>query len=127
MSHIQEMPSVIQDSAGAGGADPPAPELARETSLVAGKPRVAEEDLPPATRQFLKFAETHRTVLNQILRQSTAHLADGPFAVLVSSPNSPIVPTVLYCHSLIVLYSQLLAKTLTASSFDLLVTTVLPG
>jgi len=29
------------------------------------------------------FAETHRTVLNQILRQSTTHLADGPFAVLV--------------------------------------------
>lgn len=28
-------------------------------------------------------AETHRTVLNQILRQSTTHLADGPFAVLV--------------------------------------------
>lgn len=28
-------------------------------------------------------SETHRTVLNQILRQSTTHLADGPFAVLV--------------------------------------------
>lgn len=27
--------------------------------------------------------ETHRTVLNQILRQSTVHLADGPFSVLV--------------------------------------------
>ncbi len=90
MSHIQETPSVIQDSAGgSGGADPPAPEMTRETSLVAGKPRVAEEDLPPATRQFLKFAETHLTVLNQILRQSTAHLADGPFAVLVSSPIVP--------------------------------------
>ena len=65
------------------------PEMTQETSLVAGKPRVAEEDLPPATRQFLKFAKTHRTVLNQILRQSTAHLADGPFAVLVSSPIVP--------------------------------------
>ena len=32
---------------------------------------------------FDRFAETHRTVLNQILRQSTTHLADGPFAVLV--------------------------------------------
>lgn len=30
-----------------------------------------------------RFSETHRTVLNQILRQSTTHLADGPFAVLV--------------------------------------------
>lgn len=34
-------------------------------------------------QHFLAFAEKHRTVLNQILRQSTAHLADGPFAVLV--------------------------------------------
>lgn len=31
----------------------------------------------------LSLTETHRTVLNQILRQSTTHLADGPFAVLV--------------------------------------------
>jgi len=35
------------------------------------------------TSKFLQFAETHRTVLNQILRQSTTHLADGPFSVLV--------------------------------------------
>ncbi|XP_028966633.1 E3 ubiquitin-protein ligase HUWE1 [Galendromus occidentalis] len=33
--------------------------------------------------KFLNFAETHRMVLNQILRQSTVHLPDGPFAVLV--------------------------------------------
>uniref|UniRef100_W8BYZ8 E3 ubiquitin-protein ligase HUWE1 n=1 Tax=Notamacropus eugenii TaxID=9315 RepID=W8BYZ8_NOTEU len=39
--------------------------------------------LPPDTQKFLRFAETHRTVLNQILRQSTTHLSDGPFAVLV--------------------------------------------
>ncbi|CAH0561864.1 unnamed protein product [Brassicogethes aeneus] len=39
--------------------------------------------VPPEQLQFLTFAEKHRTVLNQILRQSTAHLADGPFAVLV--------------------------------------------
>ncbi|EDW25680.1 GL15281, partial [Drosophila persimilis] len=32
---------------------------------------------------FLQFAEKHRTVLNQILRQSPTHLSDGPFAVLV--------------------------------------------
>lgn len=37
----------------------------------------------PPEQHFLAFAEKHRTVLNQILRQSTAHLADGPFAVLV--------------------------------------------
>lgn len=41
------------------------------------------EDLPEETQKFLAFAETHRTVLNQILRQSTVHLADGPFSVLV--------------------------------------------
>ncbi|XP_068082120.1 E3 ubiquitin-protein ligase HUWE1 [Anabrus simplex] len=40
-------------------------------------------NLPRDQQKFLKFAETHRTVLNQILRQSSAHLADGPFAVLV--------------------------------------------
>ncbi|KAL8595169.1 hypothetical protein ACOMHN_013842 [Nucella lapillus] len=39
--------------------------------------------LPPDTQKFLKFAETHRTVLNQILRQSNLPLADGPFSVLV--------------------------------------------
>ncbi|GAB0086383.1 hypothetical protein DMENIID0001_004360 [Sergentomyia squamirostris] len=33
--------------------------------------------------KFLKFAEKHRIVLNQILRQYATHLADGPFAVLV--------------------------------------------
>lgn len=41
---------------------------------------------PPLTadqKKFLQFAETHRVVLNQILRQSSTHLADGPFAVLV--------------------------------------------
>lgn len=29
------------------------------------------------------MSETHRTVLNQILRQTNVHLSDGPFAVLV--------------------------------------------
>lgn len=35
------------------------------------------------TQKFLKFAETHRVVLNHILRQSTSPLSQGPFAVLV--------------------------------------------
>lgn len=39
--------------------------------------------LCPNHLKFLNFAEKHRTVLNQILRQTTAHLADGPFSVLV--------------------------------------------
>merc|ERR1711994_262868 len=42
-----------------------------------------DSTLSPDTKKFLEFAETHRTVLNQILRQSTSHLADGPFCVLV--------------------------------------------
>jgi len=42
-----------------------------------------EEEISQDTKKFLAFAETHRTVLNQILRQSTTHLADGPFSVLV--------------------------------------------
>ena len=55
----------------------------------ANKDAVAQGDAPddsalaPDTKKFLEFAETHRTVLNQILRQSTTHLADGPFCVLV--------------------------------------------
>ena len=32
---------------------------------------------------FLNLSETHRTVLNQILRQSNTPLSDGPFSVLV--------------------------------------------
>ncbi|XP_018898771.2 E3 ubiquitin-protein ligase HUWE1 isoform X2 [Bemisia tabaci] len=35
-------------------------------------------------QKFLKFAETHRAVLNQILRQSTIPLLEGPFAVLIN-------------------------------------------
>ncbi|XP_053985847.1 E3 ubiquitin-protein ligase HUWE1-like isoform X2 [Hylaeus volcanicus] len=42
-----------------------------------------QKTLPPDQLKFLKFAETHRTVLNQILRQTTTHLANGPFSVLV--------------------------------------------
>ena len=44
---------------------------------------VSEEDISPDTKKFLAFAETHRTVLNQILRRKTTNLADGPFSVLV--------------------------------------------
>ncbi|CAN0188024.1 unnamed protein product [Lampetra planeri] len=54
------------------------PFFARESSSM-----TISSSLPPDTQKFLRFAETHRTVLNQILRQSTTHLADGPFAVLV--------------------------------------------
>lgn len=51
-------------------------------------PNVAQQQAPKVKltsdqKKFLQFAEKHRTVLNQILRQSTVHLSDGPFAVLV--------------------------------------------
>lgn len=41
------------------------------------------ENADPDTKKFLQFADRHRTVLNQILRQSSIALADGPFSVLV--------------------------------------------
>jgi E3 ubiquitin-protein ligase HUWE1 len=44
---------------------------------------ISTKPISADTQKFLEFAETHRTVLNQILRQSTTHLADGPFSVLV--------------------------------------------
>ncbi|XP_069142505.1 E3 ubiquitin-protein ligase HUWE1-like isoform X2 [Argopecten irradians] len=56
------------------------PHLNRENSVASMS---SISNLPPDTQKFLKFAETHRTVLNQILRQSTTPLVDGPFSVLV--------------------------------------------
>merc|ERR1740123_2616638 len=47
------------------------------------EPATSEAEMSADTKKFLAFAETHRTVLNQILRQSTTHLADGAFNVLV--------------------------------------------
>ncbi|XP_021341229.1 E3 ubiquitin-protein ligase HUWE1-like isoform X3 [Mizuhopecten yessoensis] len=62
----------------AAQSDPPL--LNRENSVASMS---SITNLPPDTQKFLKFAETHRTVLNQILRQSTTPLVDGPFSVLV--------------------------------------------
>ena len=66
----------------------PAPVTLEAFSPVPGTPSDSEFDpyahLPPDTVRFLKFAEKHRTVLNQILRQSTIPLSEGPFAVLVN-------------------------------------------
>jgi E3 ubiquitin-protein ligase HUWE1 len=39
-------------------------------------------ELPIDAQKFVEFARTHRTVLNQILRQSTQHLSEGPFHIL---------------------------------------------
>jgi E3 ubiquitin-protein ligase HUWE1 len=45
-------------------------------------PIVNQDDSTSDQKKFLVFAEKHRTVLNQILRQSQTHLSDGPFACL---------------------------------------------
>merc|ERR1711953_1626814 len=66
LAHIEETPGTLGDSDQANQSLTP-----------------AESELTSDTQKFLAFAETHRTVLNQILRQSTTHLADGPFSVLV--------------------------------------------
>ncbi|KAJ8947109.1 hypothetical protein NQ318_002468 [Aromia moschata] len=71
-----------------GAAPPPENQPEEGAVAAAAEPdRMSEASakatVTPEQQQFLAFAEKHRTVLNQILRQSTAHLADGPFAVLV--------------------------------------------
>ncbi|XP_060587198.1 E3 ubiquitin-protein ligase HUWE1-like isoform X3 [Ruditapes philippinarum] len=77
LAHLNmDMPPSPQPAPSTSTSDVPA--LNRENSL-----QTSVSNLPPDTQKFLKFAETHRTVLNQILRQSTTPLADGPFAVLV--------------------------------------------
>ena len=51
--------------------------LATDTSQ-----QVSTNELPLDAQKFVEFARTHRTVLNQILRQSTQHLTEGPFHIL---------------------------------------------
>ena len=70
----QEQLSHIADS------QPLSPLPSSSSELQAG----AKADEDDDTRKFLQFAEQHRTVLNQILRQSGTHLSDGPFSVLVN-------------------------------------------
>lgn len=78
LAHIQE----IQEQIPGVSAGDKKPEEPQSAVAIEGSSKVQEE-LSHDTKKFLKFAETHRTVLNQILRQSTTHLADGPFFVLV--------------------------------------------
>ncbi|XP_063952392.1 E3 ubiquitin-protein ligase HUWE1-like isoform X2 [Lytechinus pictus] len=58
----------------------PAGFFARESSVTS----IVTPNMPSDTQKFLTFAEKHRNVLNQILRQSTIHLSEGPFSVLVN-------------------------------------------
>ncbi|CAF5123981.1 unnamed protein product, partial [Rotaria magnacalcarata] len=55
------------------------PTLVLRTSTT---PTISTNDLPLDAQKFVEFARTHRTVLNQILRQSTQHLSEGPFHIL---------------------------------------------
>lgn len=74
---------VDADTAGVSGSSSNKP----ESFLVEGDSNSSDSTtkptVPPEQLKFLNFAEKHRTVLNQILRQSPANLTDGPFAVLV--------------------------------------------
>ncbi|WAR27034.1 HUWE1-like protein [Mya arenaria] len=76
LAHLNvDMPASPQPS----GSAVDRPGLNRENSMQTS----ITASLPPDAQKFLRFAETHRTVLNQILRQSTTPLTDGPFSVLV--------------------------------------------
>ncbi|CAL1528834.1 unnamed protein product [Lymnaea stagnalis] len=80
LAHLNMEMAPPSPSPGPSSAEGPLSQLARDNSGIA---MASITHLPPDTQKFLKFAETHRTVLNQILRQSTLPLAEGPFSVLV--------------------------------------------
>ncbi|XP_055349412.1 E3 ubiquitin-protein ligase HUWE1-like isoform X2 [Paramacrobiotus metropolitanus] len=84
-TRLERARSVTQEQhhAAEEAAAPPSPGAAvsGEASTVLAEQGMGH--LPLDVRKFLHFAETHKVVLNQILRQSTVPLSDGPFAVLV--------------------------------------------
>ncbi|XP_059469591.1 E3 ubiquitin-protein ligase HUWE1 isoform X4 [Neocloeon triangulifer] len=63
-------------------AEPQASQEVANAESAEAKSASESANLSPDMRKFLSFAEMHRTVLNQILRQTNTHLADGPFSVL---------------------------------------------
>lgn len=69
------------------------PEAMEEASVEPGKKPLKPSDwLQQAKKGTTKeplflFAERHRTVLNQILRQQTNALVDGPFSQLINHPK----------------------------------------
>jgi len=75
LSHINDVPPVSPGQ--------PAGSPSESTTSVSSKSSgLIDPSMPLDTQKFLQFAETHRTVLNQILRQSTVPLSEGPFSVL---------------------------------------------
>lgn len=79
LAHLNE---VAPMSPMAAAALSPRPSSAADETEAANTSMTDTAELSDSEK-FLKFAERHRSVLNQILRQSTVHLADGPFNVLV--------------------------------------------
>ncbi|RUS89503.1 hypothetical protein EGW08_002736 [Elysia chlorotica] len=80
LAHLNMEMAPPSPSPGPSPGPEPVTVIGRESS---GITMASITHLPPDTQKFLKFAETHRTVLNQILRQRTLPLAEGPFSVLV--------------------------------------------
>ena len=91
LSHLECFgPAPTTAPADMGAPDEPviAPTVANDTTsptlvLHTGPSQnLATNELPIDAQKFVEFARTHRTVLNQILRQSTQHLSEGPFHIL---------------------------------------------
>lgn len=78
LSHVADMPPLSPMPLSAGSTS--GAFFARESSVTS----IVSAAMPLDTQKFLSFAEMHRNVLNQILRQSTVHLSEGPFSVLVN-------------------------------------------
>ena len=91
LSHLECFGPAPTTTASDRGA-PDEPVIAPSTSTDGSSPTVilrtgasnslSTNELPPDAQKFVEFARTHRTVLNQILRQSTQHLSEGPFHIL---------------------------------------------
>ena len=76
LSHINEQKP---PSPGTPFEDEPG---SQETKTPVDSTTPIDPNLPSNTVKFIQFAEAHKAVLNQILRQSNTPLSDGPFAVL---------------------------------------------
>ena len=79
-----ERDNAIETDVSNKNADPS--NLLNDSMIASGilpNPQTANSALSKDTHKFLQFAETHKVVLNQILRQSTTPLSEGPFSVLV--------------------------------------------
>ena len=91
LSHLECFGPAPTTSAADRGA-PDEPVIAPSTSNDSSSPTLilrtgasstlSTTELPLDAQKFVEFARTHRTVLNQILRQSTQHLSEGPFRIL---------------------------------------------